>query len=633
MFQKIAFKPLLNSKLLLAIFISVIASIIAGWLLVPALKNFPLEESLAVYYGKMRLATFWGLFGLMILLHLTIFTHRIHSDKNDFIALRISKIPATLRNALPLLFYAAFVLSGAFFLIAWPGNTILKIMTHDTFIFLDGAYRLANGQIPHIDFHTPLGYLTYLLPYFGLKISANFAGAMEMATFIAAIFMTLAAIQVLSTRYSSSSSIVSLVLLILIVVVPMNVGETPTNVTHAMFYNRFGWAAITILFLFFIEPVQKSKILSLTDVVAISGILLFLFYTKITYFVAGLAFIPIMAMGSHYNRLVAMKAFAAMCIGILSVELLFGFTIPYLHDIIMTIDSSGTIRKGLLKSLYKNNLQYLLVGLTSLIVFWFRGLRFSEYVYILFVAAMGIAIINQNAQHYGIPCLLAIILWAHETTRRETSKERKEVHRSAGLVPVKFVILVLLFIFVSQPIIKRVHGMSAYRIKKSQIEYAHVDALRGIRIGEKESLLGEVLNGDNRHELFFKLRDLNHKQPLTQGEYMETVVDGVKLLKNIETTNKSLMVIDLANPFTFIMSMKPPKGDYSFIHAGRNISTKNHIPAEELFQTVDYIMWPIFPMQKLTPELSETIYGDYIKKVYQISAQSDYWTLYAKKLT
>ena len=93
------------------------------------------------------------------------------------------------------------------------------------------------------------------------------------------------------------------------------------------------------------------------------------------------------------------------------------------------------------------------------------------------------------------------------------------------------------------------------------------------------------------------------------------------------------MVIDLANPFTFIMSMKPPKGDYSFIHPGRNISKKNHIPPEELFQTVDYIMWPLFPMQRLTPELSETIYRDYIKKVYQISAQSNYWTLYAKKLT
>ncbi len=36
---------------------------------------------------------------------------------------------------------------------------------------LDGAWRLQNGQTPHLDFYTPLGPVMYLLSELGLRLS------------------------------------------------------------------------------------------------------------------------------------------------------------------------------------------------------------------------------------------------------------------------------------------------------------------------------------------------------------------------------------------------------------------------------------------------------------------------------
>src|SRR5215467_12890696 len=42
----------------------------------------------------------------------------------------------------------------------------------DMVLPLDGGWRIASGQVPHTDFHNPIGPLTYLLVAFGMKVAA-----------------------------------------------------------------------------------------------------------------------------------------------------------------------------------------------------------------------------------------------------------------------------------------------------------------------------------------------------------------------------------------------------------------------------------------------------------------------------
>src|SRR5947209_18349739 len=51
------------------------------------------------------------------------------------------------------------------------GLKATSVFTHDAFMFLDGAWRMMNGQRPHIDFYSHLGVLTYAPTVLGLWLS------------------------------------------------------------------------------------------------------------------------------------------------------------------------------------------------------------------------------------------------------------------------------------------------------------------------------------------------------------------------------------------------------------------------------------------------------------------------------
>jgi hypothetical protein len=240
---------------------------------------------------------------------------------------------------------------------------------------------------------------------------------------------------------------------------------------------------------------------------------------------------------------------------------------------------------------------------------------------------------DQNpAQDRGVVTLLAVLLWAHETMSRKNLTEKRGSNRAEEFLPASVVIFGLLVLFVAGPLTTRTLGMLYYAKEIRQVENRKVPAaLSGIRIGEKTSLLAEVLTDQNRIELFNKVRNSYHKQPLTQGEYLETVLDGVQLLERVDRNSKSVIVFDMVNPFTFIMSMKPPQGDYSCMVSNRGISKKNHLPAGQLFQSADYVLSPKFPMEWGTNKFLHEIYGAYLHQHYRVQGETDYWVLYVKK--
>ena len=44
-------------------------------------------------------------------------------------------------------------------MLALPGRTVTSKYLNDLLIFLDGAHRIAVGQVPNVDFHSSLGPL------------------------------------------------------------------------------------------------------------------------------------------------------------------------------------------------------------------------------------------------------------------------------------------------------------------------------------------------------------------------------------------------------------------------------------------------------------------------------------------
>lgn len=197
-----------------------------------------------------------------------------------------------------LLVYSVLVFLIISLILLLPQGTFINLMAHDTFIFFDGAYRLTKGQIPHIDFITPLGMLCYFLPYASLKLTHSYALTMHVTSVLVGLFILVSAYICFRKRLSNLVSFLLITYLLLIVTVPKAAGDSWLYMTFAMFYNRFGWAALTILFLFYIIPIKKTRYSLIVDIMAISFLLVFLFYIKITYFFYGFIFLTSLLLGS-----------------------------------------------------------------------------------------------------------------------------------------------------------------------------------------------------------------------------------------------------------------------------------------------------------------------------------------------
>ena len=77
-------------------------------------------------------------------------------------------------------------LAGVALLLA-PGRLFSREMTWDLLYNLAGAWHLHQGQVAHVDFHTPLGALTFELTRLGFAI----AGAVPQAALVGPLFQAI----------------------------------------------------------------------------------------------------------------------------------------------------------------------------------------------------------------------------------------------------------------------------------------------------------------------------------------------------------------------------------------------------------------------------------------------------------
>ena len=73
------------------------------------------------------------------------------------------------------------ILAGLFaVLLVLPSQVVVSRYVNDLLIFLDGAYRVNQGQVPNRDFHTALGPLNFYLPALAARITGTLGTAMPV---------------------------------------------------------------------------------------------------------------------------------------------------------------------------------------------------------------------------------------------------------------------------------------------------------------------------------------------------------------------------------------------------------------------------------------------------------------------
>lgn len=585
-----------------------------------------LSKNIVGFYRIMTLATVFILWLVILIAH-TVWGIKGSSEnradeKNDgFRSDNVWLFTATL--------YSVLILASIYIIVVFHGNSYVSMYVHDSFIYYDGSYRLDMGQVPHKDFHTPLGLAGYLVPYWGLVLKETYAGSLELASFLVSVVVTVLAILLLKGRSSVLFAILTVAYLGLMVAVPMNVGTDGTVITHAMYYNRWAWAILTLVLITYISPNIFSRGRLGFESLLVGILIALLFFLKITFFIVAFLFLFVLASASRRQRYLAIIAGGIALVIWAVVEWQYSITLRYFQDIWMAIESSGAVRPRLFDNVADNIMEVMLVLISVGVLIARKAVRWSDLLFVTFVFVAGFALLNQNKQSANIVVFLSILLWTYSVASR--SRERSELPPSTmgnGDVRIMWILLVL---FIVPPLLSGMRGMTSLTIGLATSgERAEVAMLPGLYIGQKFSSLSKVHSGADPVSLFKDLRRRRASHPLSQGEYIETVSSGVRLLEAHEANSGKIMTLDMANPFNFLIGVPPPEGDYSWFHVGRVISKKSHVAAATLLRDVDHVMIPLFPILPGTSRALWELYGAYIETEYQLLAKEKWWTLYER---
>jgi hypothetical protein len=119
--------------------------------------------------------------------------------------------------------------------------------------------------------------------------------------FVVAVPLLIMAALVSYRRFPILHSVILVLFLFLLIVVPMRLGGSFHELTYGIYYTRHGWAALTIALLFYLDPRTLRRSDLFLDSIVLSLLLLYLFYTKITFAAVALAFVAVNSITSKYR--------------------------------------------------------------------------------------------------------------------------------------------------------------------------------------------------------------------------------------------------------------------------------------------------------------------------------------------
>lgn len=507
-----------------------------------------------------------------------------------------------------LLLVPAFAATLALMLIV-PGQIYVARFSQDVLGFVDVADRTLKGQIANVDYDNVVGPLCSVFLAAGKWVGGNWGAMFPVATAIVIAAITPLLVYVIATRLTPITGLVFAAFILVLVAAPIMLGDMPRMMTFAMFYNRWGWAILSILFVMAL-PGGKPW-----DVPAIALGLAALFYIKMTFAVIGLAFvIGCLVLLPHMRRkaALALGAFSAI---LLVVELLWGGTAGYFRVLGEAADQSGAIRGGI--QTIVNNASDLLILAVIAALAAYRGVKPVYFLFALGMAVSGLLLFGQSAQLGSIPTVVpAALLLMFAPASEEQGRAEPLVFAALAfsMTAVPAGALVWHTVAASSPVTDR----------RSQIDGVITPELNSKTPFPLERMeqayAGQALGGGELGSLAMA------GFPEAERFYFWTLHDGLSMLAK-HAPRGSILTLDMVNPFNALLGRKPPKGVNVFLAYQRTIGEDLHPRADDLFRDVDVVMIPALSKNAQSGELLARLYAPYLRQHFEVVAKDRFWTV------
>jgi hypothetical protein len=500
-----------------------------------------------------------------------------------------------------------------------PGLVLSHEMTWDFVYNLSGAWHLQHGHVAHVDFHEPVGQLNFMLTAlgFGLVGPTPFAFLVGIAI-VAAVAFASASVAAMR-RLPTLPAALFVIFVTLLVLMPANVGDKPNAYSFAMSYNRYGWSLLSILVLILFVPPRSRVAGDWIDVANAGLLLVALFYLKVTYFAGGLAFVGLAILISPHirARLLAWLAIG----GLIVANAVAPWNHPYLLDILHAA-AAGAVRNSLsfhLNNFFANAEGYApyAAGLVVAIWMWARGLAPMRLpLAIAGILAIGVFVLSQNHQSYGLPVGIVIAFLLYDQIRE----------RFGPAVPV----LPMLMVFPLFAIGTSALSLAGYHARAGRGELLQVvdrTQLKGLAVpAERPGLLAAFADDRHRHQLLNWARAKAPRFELSPAEYVETIVEAATLLGDGRHCRGGVVVLDQVNPFPFMLGWPPPRGGNLWSGPGAPVR-----PAGEFFAEADHVLIPKFSSYGAWTERAQLEYGMYLSQNFPASEETQSWIVLSRE--
>lgn len=531
-----------------------------------------------------------------------------------------------------------------------PRKTFATRWAEDVFFFVDGAYRLAQGQVPHVDFHTPLGALGFVLPYLGLVISGDYGATMPTALALVLITATPIAIYVLASRLHYHIALLVGFYVLLLIAAPLVPGHLPSEITMAMWYNRVCWGVFILLVLLYISPFVASREVQVADGIVAGLLVTFLIYTKITYGLVALSFLAIWFVLNREGRVPACIAFCYVAVTGVIVEATWHLHRGYVNDVAFALQAgqafsvhAGPGYKGLLQpfiSGFRNIDELSVATVAVLTVLYFRKLKFRDTLFVGFCAVAALYILSQNAGDRSLAGLVVVCAFAAERLQRAEAEGQQTAVQFGRLAATA-----MLLILLAEPFVFRTTALWRH-FQEAQRAVANPElpaALAGFPVADfrdfqitfsgPTAIASLVEPGLTPERAVSLLRGHSHiysSDPLGSEEYFYTLGKGIEALGDMISAKDRIFVFDQVNPFPFMVGMPTIQGDLFCYELNRTYSRSVHSPTEKLFSTVTLALVPKFPLGYKDKDALWELYGDYVRKHFAIVADTPYWIIWRR---
>jgi len=525
-------------------------------------------------------------------------------------------------------FYTSLLLIGVLVAVAAPHR--IHRWAQDTFLFLDGGWRVWNGQRPYHDFYTGLGPVTFLLVALGFWFAGATPAGVDYGFGVAAMALGIWGWRLFQGRMERPAALLLALYVALLATAPHAMGARLDILTYASLYNRVGYALMLLVLVeAMCAPLAASARSEWAGGISSGAACALLLFLKPSFFLMAVA-----AAGASYifrdlrsprRTLGLVAGFAVPAMAIVAYLRFDVAAIWYdLRNVAAARIGAANIDPGTQVGLYAalkhfyDNVEELagLLVLGWAVAILPRAPRAARYVdawWPLAAAAavflMDVALDTANGVQYCLPLVGAfaamlvsvMYLWWRSAGR----EERREYRWLCG-----FSLVLGMALFVPQAL----------------------NDFATVVYSARQSLFGPPLAA--RFEAAPLRSLLSRETPADwdepyDGKYLvDPINDGTALLESASRPTESVIALDSINPFSFALGRKPAEGGGPYL--GATFFGPGHMPPMEwMIGRADLVMIP--KNQTKAAAWLKQVFGEFVERNYGLAAESKDWLLYRRK--